>query len=160
MDPLACIRRAALDVLTVLRELEESACVSLSYDAYDASSDRSSQSHVASPAELSDVPTDSFFPVLVMRVGGRRKSIFVWDEEEDDFNVDGTNACRGSYVMNGSYLAVAWLYRQYIKVEELGKQQSAIVTYLDTVDEVLFGGRKVNLKGWASEQERVARREK
>ena len=23
-----------------------------------------------------------------MRVGGRRESILVWDEEEDDFNVD------------------------------------------------------------------------
>jgi hypothetical protein len=66
----------------------------------------------------------------------------------------------GSGGMNGSYLAVAWLYKQYIKVEELGKQQRAIATYLDTVDKVLLGGRKGDLKGWASEQERVARREK
>jgi hypothetical protein len=59
-------------------------------------------------------------------------------------------------------LAVAWLYKQDIKVEELGKQQSAsaIAKYLDTVDEVLFAGRKGDLRGWASEQERVARREK
>jgi hypothetical protein len=41
MDSLACIRRAAIDVLTVLHELEESMCVSLLDDAYDASSDRS-----------------------------------------------------------------------------------------------------------------------
>jgi hypothetical protein len=53
-------------------------------------------------------------------------------------------------------LAVAWLYKQYIKVEELGKQQSAIAKYLDTVDEVLFAGRKSDLRGWASEQERVS----
>jgi hypothetical protein len=66
MDPLACIYRTAMDVLTILRELEESAHVSLSDDAYDASSDHSSQSRVASPAELSDVPTHSSFPVLVM----------------------------------------------------------------------------------------------
>jgi hypothetical protein len=110
-EPLARIHRAALDMLAVLRELKESACVPLSDDTYDTSSDRSSQSRVASPPELSDVPTDSSFSVSVMRMGGRRESILVWDEEKDDFNVDGTNACRGSDGMNGSYLAVAWLYR-------------------------------------------------
>jgi hypothetical protein len=40
------------------------------------------------------------------------------------------------------------------------KQQSAIAQYLDTVDEVLFGRRKRDVRGWASEQERVARWEK
>jgi hypothetical protein len=73
-DPLARIRRAALDVLTVLRELEENARVPPSDDAYDASSDHSSQSRVAPPAELSDVPTDASFSVSVMRAGGRRLS--------------------------------------------------------------------------------------
>ena len=87
-DPLARTRRAALDVLTILCELEESTRVSLSDDAYDASSDRSSQSRVASPIKLSHVPADSSSSVSVMRVGGRRESILVWDEEEDDFNVD------------------------------------------------------------------------
>ena len=45
-DPRARIRRAALDVLTVLRELEESARILLSDDAYDVGSDRSSPSRV------------------------------------------------------------------------------------------------------------------
>ena len=161
-DPLARIRRAALDVLTVLRELEESARVLLSDDAYDASSDRSSQSRVASPAELSDVPTDSSFSVSVMRVGGRRGSILVCDEGEDDFNVDeeSERVPRERWderLVLGSGL----LYKHDIKIEELGKQQSAIAKYLDTVDEVLFGARKGNnVRGWVSEQERVARREK
>jgi len=58
-DPLARIRSAVLDMLTVLRELEESARIPLSDDAYDVGSDRSSPSRVLSPTELSDVPTDA-----------------------------------------------------------------------------------------------------
>ena len=160
-NPLARIRRAALDVLTVLRELEESARVPLSDDAYDASSDLSSHSRVASPAELSDVPTDASFSVSVMRVGGRRESILVWDEEEDDFNVDEeSERVPRERWDERLVLGSGWLYRQNIKIEELGKQQTSIAQYLDTVDEVLFGGRKRDVRGWASEQERVARREK
>jgi hypothetical protein len=160
-EPLARIRRAALDVLTVLRELEESARVPLSDDAYDAGSDRSSQSRVASPAELSDGPTDASFSVSVMRVGGRRESILVWDEEEDDFNVDEeSERVPRERWDERLVLGSGWLYKQDIKIEELGKQQGAIAQYLDTVDEVLFSGRKGGVRGWASEQERVARREK
>jgi hypothetical protein len=160
-DPLARIRRAALDVLTVLRELEESARVPLSDDAYDAGSDRSLQSRVASPAELSDVPTDASFSVSVMRVGGRRESILVWDEEEDDFNVDEeSERVPRERWDERLVLGSGWLYKQDIKIGELGKQQGAIAQYLDTVDEVLFGGSKGDVRGWASEQERVARREK
>ncbi|KAN0118883.1 hypothetical protein V8E52_004655, partial [Russula decolorans] len=57
MDPLACIYRTAMDVLTILRELEESAHVSLSDDAYDASSDHSSQSRVALSLYIPPAPT-------------------------------------------------------------------------------------------------------
>lgn len=164
-DPLARIRRAALDVLTVLRELEESARVPLSDDAYDAGSDRSSLSRVASPAELSDVPsdvpTDASFSVSVMRVGGRRESILVWDEEEDDFNVDEESERLPRERWDERLvLGSGWLYKQDLKVEELKKQQDAIAQYLDTVDEVLFGGSKVGVRGWVGEQERVVRREK
>ena len=160
-DPLARIRRAALDVLTVLRELEESARIPLSDDAYDASSDRSSQSRVASPAEMSDVPTDASFSVSVMRVGGRRESILVWDEEEDDFNVDEESEREPRERWDERLvLGSGWLYKQDLKIEDLKKQQGVITQYLDTVDEVLFGGRKGDSRGWASEQERLARRER
>jgi hypothetical protein len=160
-DPLARIRRAALDVLTALRELEESARVPLLDDAYDAGSDRSSQSRVASPAELSDVPTDASFSVSIMRVGGRRESILVWDEEEDDFNVDEeSERLPRDRWDERLVLGSGWLYKQDLKIEDLGKQQGVVAQYLDTVDEVLFGGRKGGVRGWASEQERVARREK
>jgi hypothetical protein len=57
-------------------------------------------------------------------------------------------------------LGSGWLYKQDVKIEELGKQQSAIAKYLDTVDEILFGRRQGDLRGRASEQECLARREK
>jgi hypothetical protein len=161
-DPLARIRRAALDVLTVLRELEECARVPLSDGAYDAGSDHSPHSRVASPTELSDVQTDASFTVSVMRVGGRRESILVWDEEEEDFNVDEeSERVPRERWDERLVLGSGWLYRQDIKFEELGKQQGAVARYLDTVDEVLFGGSKGGgVRGWASERERTDRREK
>lgn len=161
-DPLARIRRAALDVLTVLRELEESARIPLSDEAYDVGSDRSSHSRVASPAELSDVHTDASFSVSVMRVGGRRESILVWDEEEDDFNVDEEDERVPRERWDERLvLGSGWLYKQDLKIAQLGKQQGAVAQYLDTVDEVLFGGgTKGGVRGWAFEKERVDHREK
>jgi len=160
-DPLARIRRAALDVLTVLRELEESARVPLSDDAYDAASDHITHSRGASPAELSDGPTDVSFSVSVMRVGGWRESILVWDEEEDEFNVDEeSERVPRERWDERLVLGSGWLYKQDTKIEELEKQQDAVAQYLDTVDEVLFGGSKGGVRGWTAEQERVARKEK
>ena len=160
-DPLARIRRAALDVLTVLRELEESARIPLSDDAYDVGSDRSSPSRVLSPTELSDVPTDASFSVSVMRVGGRRESILVWDEEEDDFNVDEEDERVPRERWDERLvLGSGWLYKQDLKIEQLGKQQDAVAQYLDTVDEVLFFGAKGGVRGWTSEKERVEKLER
>jgi hypothetical protein len=160
-DPLARIRRAALDVLTLLRELEESARVPLSDDAYDVGSDRSSQGRVASPTELSDVQTDASFSVSVMRVGGRRESILVWDEEEDEFNVDEESERLPRERWDERLvLGSGWLYMQDLKIEDLAKQRGVIARYLDTVDEVLFGGSKRGVRGWVYEQERAARKEK
>jgi len=75
-------------MLTVLQELEESTQIPLSDKVYDVGSDRSLPLRVLSPTELSNMPTDMSFLVSVMCVGRQRKSILVWDEEEDDFNVD------------------------------------------------------------------------
>ena len=82
--------------MTVLRELEESARAPLLDDAYDTSSDRGSQSRVASPAGLSDGPTDASFSVSV---SATHVSILVWDEKEDDFMMLTRSAitCRGVF---------------------------------------------------------------
>jgi hypothetical protein len=48
--------------------------------AYDRMPRRVQSYPISLPADL--------FSVSVMRVGGRRESILIWDEEEDDFNID------------------------------------------------------------------------
>ena len=83
----------ALDVLTVLRELEECTQIALLDKAYNVGSDRSSPLRILSPTELSDVhPTDASFSgsQSCMWVGGTSRSSF-WDEEEDYFNVGEEN---------------------------------------------------------------------
>ncbi|KAH9173762.1 hypothetical protein EDB89DRAFT_1905152 [Lactarius sanguifluus] len=114
-DSLARIWHTALNVLTLLRELEESARDPLSDDAYDAGSDHSLQGRVASPAVLSDVPTDAL------------------DEEEDEFDVDEESKRWEERLV----LCSDRLYKQ-----DFEKQRGVVAGYLDTVDEVLFGGRK------------------
>jgi len=126
-DPLVRIHCAALDVLTVLRELEESALIPLSDEAYDVGSDRSLPLRVLSLTELSDVPINESFSVSVMRVGRRHESILVWDEEEDDFNVDEEDE-RVPWERWDEWLVLGsgWLYKQDLKIEQLGKQQDAV----------------------------------
>ncbi|KAH8980626.1 hypothetical protein EDB86DRAFT_3087730 [Lactarius hatsudake] len=108
--------------------------LTVSDDAYDVGSDHSSRGRVASPTELSDVPTDASFSVSVMQVGGRRESILVWDD--------------------------GWLYKQDLRIKDIEKQRGVVARYLDTVDEVLFGGSTSDVRGWVYEQERAARKEK
>jgi hypothetical protein len=62
-----------------MRELEEGTLKPPTDERYDVGSDRSSPSRVPSPTELFDMPTDASFPVSVVRVGGWRESILVWD---------------------------------------------------------------------------------
>jgi hypothetical protein len=100
--------------------------IPLSDGAYDTGSDRSSQSHVASPTELSDVPTDTSFSVSIMHMGSWREVILVWDEE-DDFCVN----------KESEHLLHEWW-------------DERLVQYLDTVDKVLFGGSKHEVSGSAS----------
>jgi len=57
-------------------------------------------------------------------------------------------------------LGSGWLYKQDLKIEQLRKQQHAVAQYLDTINEVLFYGTKCGVRGWASEKERVEKRER
>ncbi|KAH9029310.1 hypothetical protein EDB83DRAFT_2555075 [Lactarius deliciosus] len=86
-DSLTRVWHAALNVLTLLRELEESARDPLSDDTYDAGSDHSLQGRVASLTEPSDVSTDASFSVSVMH-GRTAQADSSLDEEEDEFDVD------------------------------------------------------------------------
>jgi hypothetical protein len=163
-DPLARIRRAALQVLGVLRVVEESSRLPLSDDAYDAQSDQGehasasgsgsgeSHSRATSPA-LSDM--DPAVSISYMQVGGRHVSVPVWEDEEDfDMNQPAQEDKRDRWderlVLGGG-----WLYRQDVRRSDLQKERETIARYLDAVDEVLFGGRKDGKRGWAREREKV-----
>jgi len=96
-----------------------------------------------------------------MCVGGRHESIFVWNEEEDDFNVDEEDE-RVPRERWDERLVVGsgWLYKQDLKIEQRGKQQDTVAQYLDTVNEVLFCGAKGGVRGWTSGKERVEKLER
>ncbi len=85
----------ALNMLTLLRELEESARVPLSDGAC---SDRTSQSRIALLTELSDVLAEASFSTSVVWVGRQRESVLVSDEE-DEFNVEGDKCLTPGSVM-------------------------------------------------------------
>ena len=96
-----------------------------------------------------------------MRVGGQRELILVWDEEEDDFNVDEEDERVPRERWDERLvLGSGWLYKQDLKIKQLGKQQDAVAQYLDTVGKVLFCGTKGGLRGWTSEKERVEKLER
>lgn len=169
-DPLTLLRRSALEVLAVLRDLEERSRIPLSDDAYDAQSDRSGR--VASPCPLSDdevstgnsdMDPDSSVAFSVVRVNGREESIMVWEEEEDDFNADESEKEKKELWDERLVLGSGWLYKQDIKMNDLSVEQDVIRGYLDIVDEVLFGGRteaeKKGLRGWDREKTRLAFKE-
>ncbi|KAF8659277.1 hypothetical protein AX16_001852 [Volvariella volvacea WC 439] len=158
-DPLSLIRRSALEVLTVLRDLEERYRLPLSDEAYDAQSDngsRSGSSHsrvtspsamleddegvgaaAANPGQHGEIDSDSSF--TFMRVQGREESIPVWDDEEDVFAEPDEKEERQLWD-DKLVLGSGWLYRQDVRLAELEKERQVINTYLDLVDEVIFDG--------------------
>ncbi|KAJ7577931.1 hypothetical protein C8J56DRAFT_836115 [Mycena floridula] len=171
---LSLIRRAALEVLTVLRELEERCRVPLDDDAYDAQSDgggaRSDGGHrsdsrtgarsdsrsgprsrMASPSNLSDEIIDDA-SVTFIQVQGQ--SVPVWEDDDQDLFIQEEQKKDGWD--ERLVLAGGWLYRQDIDVANLMKEQGAVKQYLDVVDEVLFGGPKQDSRGWEREKKRLA----
>jgi hypothetical protein len=177
-DPLAVIRRSALEVLTVLRSLEESARLSLAEDASDSLSTGSgsapatsdSRSHtpagtrsegVASPIPQGDEPstTRSKLGVVPLNIRGRLTPVPVWSddesEEEDYGTVSGEKETRWD---DRLVLGGGWLYKADIKVSNLSKEREVIGNYLDIVDELLFEGSKNSeTRGWTRAKEEVSR---
>ena len=168
-DPLSLIRRSALDVLIVLRALEESARLPLSDEAYDAQSDHGSSQDASSntysrgtspypPGAMSaqdsesekglTFDADTSVAFSLVSVPGRKEGVPVWaDEEEEDLFGHDENEKREVWderlVLGGG-----WLYKPDIKLKDLRKEREAIGRYLDTVDDALFGGTKGAVRGW------------
>ena len=173
-DSITLIRRSALEVLTVLRQLEENCRLPLSDDAYDAQSDgglsRGMSTAFTSPANITlDLPPDepdtdleatsvvgdpdASFSFSLVQVQGRFESVPVWEDDDDDSSAFGIDADAEKNKRDGwderLVLGSGWLYKQDVKLEELVKERSAVRQYLDVVDEVLFNGKKgTEERGW------------
>ncbi len=161
-DPLTLIRGAALEVLTVLRALEEKSRLPLDHDAYDAQSDgrQSRNGNVASPAstheELPPTTGDGLLHVVdpdtavsfsLVQVQGRYESVPVWEDEDAEFSEE--EEAKRDVWDERLVLGSGWLYRQDVTWEELASEKEVVGHYLDVVDEVLFEGKKDNGKrGW------------
>ena len=176
-DPVTLIRRSALEVLTVLRQLEENCRLPLSDDAYDAQSDGglsrgmgAAHSAFTSPANITlDLPPDepdsdleatsvvgdpdASFSFSLVQVQGRFESVPVWEDDDDGASAFGVEADAEKNKRDGwderLVLGSGWLYKQDVRLEGLVKERSVVGQYLDVVDEVLFNGKKgVGERGW------------
>ncbi|KAI0643279.1 hypothetical protein C8Q79DRAFT_978077 [Trametes meyenii] len=172
-DPLTRIRGRALEVLTVLRELEERARLPLDHDAYDAQSDHGSSndtntaphSRGTSPSsqieEAEFLDADTSVSISFIDVGGRQKPVAVWEDENSDVN----NLSEEEHEKRDRWderlvLGGGWLYRQDLRMEDLSRERDTVKEYLHAVDEVLFGGFKDGQRGWEREKERIAKKER
>ncbi|KAJ7235099.1 hypothetical protein B0H12DRAFT_1142127 [Mycena haematopus] len=179
-DPLSLIRKSALEVLTVLRALEERYRLPLSDDAYDAQSDgggsRGGHSRMASPSMHSDElspeegdhereheverDADTSVAFSLVQVHGRYESVPVWENEEGTWEEDDDDkdkAKKGGWDEK-LILGSGWLYQQNVRLEDLEKERTVVGTYLDVVDEILFEGKKTGEAG--KEKERGWERER
>ncbi|KAH9942802.1 hypothetical protein B0H21DRAFT_779881 [Amylocystis lapponica] len=168
LDPLSRIRRGALEVLTVLRELEESARLPLEDDAYDAQSDHGSfvdaaaVSRGTSPSSHLEDATyfdgDTSVSISLVQVGGRQRSIPVWEDEAAMYDMNHlSEEEREKRARWDERLVVGggWLYRQDVGLADLARERDVVRKYLDTVDSVLFGGARDGQRGWERERERM-----
>ncbi|KAJ6558210.1 hypothetical protein B0H19DRAFT_946011 [Mycena capillaripes] len=174
-DPLTLIRKSALEVLTVLRELEERCRLPLSDDAYDAQSDGGSKgghSRMASPSTHSDElspeegdheverDADTSVAFSLVQVQGRFESVPVWEDEDETWQDDDDDKDKAKKEGWDEKLVLGsgWLYQQNVRLEDLQKERGVVGTYLDVVDEVLFEGKKTGEAG--KEKERGWERQK
>lgn len=174
-DPLTRIRGRALEVLAVLRDLEERARLPLDHDAYDAQSDHGSSndattaphSRGTSPSSQMEEPefldADTSVSISFIDVGGRHRQVPVWEDEASSYDMnnlseeerDKRDRWDERLVLGGG-----WLYQQNLRMEDLAREREVVSRYVDAVDDVLFGGTKDGKRGWEREKERVERKER
>ncbi|RXW20500.1 hypothetical protein EST38_g5352 [Candolleomyces aberdarensis] len=162
-DPLALIRRCSLEVLGFLRELEETARLPLSDEAYDAHSDgggsqrgRPGSRGGPSPSPRTSPPLDlppssedpsrsqQYYGDLgitfsLVQVHGKFQQVPVWEDEdaEDLFDDESTKEKREMW-HERLEVGNGWLYRRDIHLSELARERTVISSYLDAVDNALF----------------------
>ncbi|KAF9530123.1 hypothetical protein CPB83DRAFT_851602 [Crepidotus variabilis] len=154
-DPAAHIRRSALEVLTVLRQLEENCRLPLDDEAYDAQSDGGHSRGAGSASSPSNGPVDlppdvgnrsEFDPDMsvsfsLVQVQGQMKSVPVWEDEEDVFALEREEEKEKKDGWERLVLGSGYLYKQDIQLSHLEKERQIVSSYLNIVDEVLFEGK-------------------
>ncbi|KAH9929209.1 uncharacterized protein B0H18DRAFT_1117557 [Fomitopsis serialis] len=167
-DQLTRIRRGALEVLTALRDLEESARLPLEHDAYDAQSDHGSTSSPeqsdlstrATSPDFFDNDGDTSVSISFIEVGGSRKPVPVWEDEESTRDLSDEELGKRDRWDERLVLGGGWLYRQDMRLADMARERAVVGRYLDAVDEVLFGGVQGGKRGWTRERERAERRQR
>lgn len=185
-DPSTLVRKSALEVLAALREVEERYRLPLSDDAYDALSDGAgTAARVMSPDlglshhhhhqhhhELDarhhdhDGDLSITYSLVQIQVGDRLEEVPVWENEESDSDVEEEK--KRELWDERLVLGSGWLYRQDMRMEELGREREVVKGYLDVVDKVIFGVREGEEReeerpvrgmerGWERERRRVMR---
>lgn len=170
-DPLTLIRRSALEVLAVLRELEEKTRLPLSDDAYDAQSDGGGSragaggassredEELATEAAVHEVDKDTSVAFSLVQVNGRYETVPVWEDlDADSFSVDEDAKEKKDRWDERLVLGSGWLYQQDITLSQLPNERKLVGEYLDLVDEVLFQGTKNargEQRGWERERRRM-----
>lgn len=183
LDPLARIRRSALEVLSVLRAAEEKCRIPLNDEAYDAQSDGGGGSHsrYTSPnVPVTDLPpppaattttdqvrgvtpespppidADASFSYSLVQVNGRYQQIPIWEEEEDVFQVQEEEEEKEKRERWDERLVLAggWLYKQDVTLSDLEGERSTVSGYLDIVDGVLFEAPPGSERGWERQRKK------
>lgn len=180
-DQFTRIRRSALEVLSVLRVVEEKCRLPLTDEAYDAQSDGGgsrgdSHSRFASPSqpamelppeeargatpEMLKAESDGAFTYSLVQVNGRYQQVPVWEEEEDVFQaVEEEQKEKRERWDERLVLAGGWLYKQDVKLSDLEKERETVSRYLDIVDEVIFEAQPGAERGWERERKKYQTRQ-
>ena len=168
LDPIARIRRSALEVLTVLRHLEEFYRLPVEDEAYDARSDGEESRIIGTTStplnttldlpmdddcttNRSDYDPDMSISFSIVQVQGQSKSIPVWEDDDDDSSLEREErTLKKDGWEEKLVLGIGWLYRQDVQLSDLQTERAIVASYLDTVDEVLFHGETSgnDERGW------------
>jgi hypothetical protein len=160
--PLSLIRQLALELLGVLRDIEEKYRLPITEEASDALSDHgsgSARSRVPSPGSDGSESGTSFAFSMV-KAKHVDKEILVYSDDEDDINKEELDEKRETWdeklVLGGG-----WLYRHNVTLLDLEKEREVVAHYLETVDKLMFGGETpLHQKGWAFALQRLRARQR
>ena len=160
--PLSLIRQLALELLGVLRGIEEKYRLPMTEETSDVLSDHgsgSARSRVPSPGS-DDSESGTSFAFSVIKPKGIEKEILVYSDDEDDMNKEELDEKRETWdeklVLGGG-----WLYRQNVTLLDLEKEREAVAHYLEAVDKLMFGGETpLHQRGWAFALQRLLARQR